>query len=52
MIIIKLRIKVRAFFTDLLKIERVFEVKLGVPLPPMSQKLMDERGVRLEIETR
>jgi hypothetical protein len=37
---------------DLLKVDEEFVVQLGVPLPPMSQKLMDERGVRLEIETR
>ena len=53
MIKITLRIKFRAFFVDLLKIERVFDVELipyAVPLPHYSQVLLNERGVYLKIE--
>ena len=53
MIKITLRIKFRAFFFDLLKIERVFDVQLigaGYALPPYSAELLNERGVYLKIE--
>jgi hypothetical protein len=53
MIKLTLRVKFRAFFVDLFKIERVFDVELipyAVPLPHFSQVLMDERGVYLKIE--
>jgi hypothetical protein len=52
MIKLTLRIKFRAFFVDLLKIERVFDVDLGVPpvYPPYSSELLNERGVYLKVE--
>jgi hypothetical protein len=51
MIKLTLRIKFRAFFVDLLKIERIIPVNLNVPfVPPISTVLCDERGVYLKIE--
>ena len=52
MIKITLRVKFRAFFVDLLKIERVFDVQL-VPgahnLPRLDRVLFNERGVFLSV---
>ncbi len=45
MIKITLRVKFRAFFVDLLKIERVFRVPHG-----LAKVLMNERGVYLAVE--
>ena len=54
MIKLTLRIKFRAFFVDLLKIERVFEVPYnlpaGTPRPKLDNILINERGVYLKID--
>jgi hypothetical protein len=49
MIKITLKIKFRAFFVDLLKIERTFDDQTGAPLPRLDRVLFNERGVYLSV---
>lgn len=46
-----LRVKFRAFFVTFGVIERTFEIPLPLALPPQKYVDLDERGVRLVVET-